>query len=367
MHKRYIYILRGKLHVYPPCISHIYMLSKYIDEVIVICSDCDINILNELKKIGTRVILIGDKRLTKGILGKISSYIYFRKRVIKILKKEFKANTVLWFGTADSAFSLLGRLNGKDYIVSSLELYDKNFLYRNGLALVVKNARSLVVCEYNRAYIMKCWWNLKNVPYIMPNKPYFHPQKRNMICEQPDIKDIICQIQGTKVIIFQGLIMWSHKHLQTIAQALADIGEDYTFVLMGNVDEKLYNTIKSIYQRTINVKYIPAPNHLIITSYAYIGVVTYDETSLNNLYCALNKIYEYAGFGIPMLCSNIPGLKYTIEYNNAGICTNLQDIKEVKNAIKEIEKNYEKYSRNSKEFFDKTDNTLILKKIINEG
>ena len=41
-------------------------------------------------KIGTRVILIGDKRLTKGIFGKISGYIYFRKRAIKILKKNLK-------------------------------------------------------------------------------------------------------------------------------------------------------------------------------------------------------------------------------------------------------------------------------------
>lgn len=367
MHKKYIFILRGKLHIYPPCVSQIYMLSKYVNEITILCSDCENKILNNLIKIGVNVILLGDRRLTKGILGAISSYIFFRKQTTRRLKHESKENSVLWFGTADSAFSLLGKLNGWNYIVNSLELHDDEFFYRNCLALVVKKARSLVVCEYNRAYIMKCWWNLKEVPYIMPNKPYYHPQKRNLVCQQSEINNILHDIRRSKVIIFQGLIMWSFMHLQTIAQSLAEIKEDYILVLLGNTNENFYKTIKNIYYRTINVNYIPAPDHLIITSYAYIGIATYDETSLNNLYCAPNKIYEYAGFGIPMLCSDIPGLRYTVGYNNAGICTDLQNTSNVKAAIKRIEENYDLFSTNSKAFFDNTDNTTVLKNIISKG
>lgn len=366
MGKKLIYLLRGKLHIYPPCVSQIYMLTKYIDDIVVITSFCDVNLMNDLMNCGVKVVLIGDIRLNKGIFGKISSYLYFRSHVLRKIKYEDKNNTTLWFGSADSAIALIGKLEGWNYIVNSLELYDKNFVYRNGLSYIVNKTRGLVVCEYNRAYIMKSWWGLKSLPYIMPNKPYYHPQNRNIPCEEAHLINVITQMKVSKAIIYQGLIMWSSNHIITIAHALAEIGENYCLVLLGNNNEKMYEEIKKIYDRTINVKYIPAPKHLIITSYAYIGVATYDEISLNNLYCAPNKIYEYAGFGIPMLCSDIPGLRYTIGYNCAGECLDLKNIEKVKKAIKMIDENYEEYSKNSKRFFDSTDNTVVLEEIISK-
>lgn len=364
MGKKIIYIMRGKLHLYPPCVSQLCMLSEYIDEVVLINTECESDVALQLENRGVKVKLIGDKRLTNGKIGKISSYLYFRKQVLKILQHENKDNTVLWFGSADSAIALTGKLDGWKYIVNSLELYDKISFYRKGLTLIVREAIGLVVCEYNRACIMKSWWSLDKLPYIMPNKPYNHPQSRNIDIYQDQYYDVITKIKGSKAIIYQGLIMWSISHLENIAKALAEIDDNYSLVLLGNSDERMFKKLKGIYSKTINIEYIPSPNHLIITSYAYMGVATYDETSLNNLYCAPNKIYEYAGFGIPMLCSDIPGLRYTVGTSRAGECINLSNIADVKNSIEKIDKKYEEYSHNALEFFNKTDNTVVMKNIL---
>ncbi|MGA4516277.1 glycosyltransferase [Solibacillus silvestris] len=364
MEKKIIYVLRGKLNIYPPCVSQIYMMLELGKSLMVICNECNESLRKDLENRGVEVILVKDKRINHGKLGKVSSYINFRKGVKEILRSLDKSTSIVWFGSADSAISLIGIINGWKYIVNSLELYDKNRFYRIGLSLLVKKMSGLVVCEYNRAKIMQSWWGLEKLPYIMPNKPYNHPIHRNIEPHQDMLKNIIQELQGSKPIIYQGLIMWSSKHIETIASALSEMGGNYTLVLLGNNDNRLHDKIKKIYNHTLSIEYITAPDHLVITSYAYIGITTYDETSLNNLYCAPNKIYEYAGFGIPMLCSDIPGLRYTVAHSKAGECTDLSSVEKVKEAIKKINQNYEQYSINAKDFFNNTDNKAVLKNII---
>ena len=60
-----------------------------------------------------------------------------------------------------------------------------------------------------------------------------------------------------------------------------------------------------------------------ITSYARIGINFYRPNCLNKAFCAPNKIYEFSGFGIPIIGNDIPGLKNTIGLNNAGKCVRL--------------------------------------------
>ena len=43
----------------------------------------------------------------------------------------------------------------------------------------------------------------------------------------------------------------------------------------------------------IYIPQIPSPQHLFVTSIAYIGILVYDPISLNQIFCAPNKIFEY--------------------------------------------------------------------------
>ena len=77
--------------------------------------------------------------------------------------------------------------------------------------------------------------------------------------------------------------------------------------------------LKELLIKYPDVKYLGftvPPKHLSIVKLADIGILTYvaDSGSINPVFCAPNKIWEYAKYGIPMLCNDIPGLKYTVEY-----------------------------------------------------
>ena len=64
-----------------------------------------------------------------------------------------------------------------------------------------RSAWKVVVAEENRAYIQKVGWNLKRLPYVLPNKPYHLDYDE--ITE--DMKLVINQMQqeSRKIIIYQ--------------------------------------------------------------------------------------------------------------------------------------------------------------------
>lgn len=100
-----------------------------------------------------------------------------------------------------------------------------------------------------------------------------------------------------------------------------------------------------------------------ITSYAHIGIVFYRNDALNKVFCAPNKIYEYSGFGIPMLANDIPGLKNTVGNAGAAECMELK-ANNIINAIQNIEADYDTYSENAKKFFAGTDNLKTMEKLM---
>ena len=159
--------------------------------------------------------------------------------------------------------------------------------------------------------------------------------------------------QDKKIILYQGQI-YKERDLTSIAKAMNLISNDFLLLLLGNDKDGSLKKLSSINSNFIHIPFVDPPDHLLITSHAYIGIATYDDSSLNNVFCAPNKIYEYSGFGIPMLCRDIPGLKYTVEKSNSGICVDTNDSNAIVNAINRIDKNYEEFSRNANAFYDDT-------------
>jgi glycosyltransferase involved in cell wall biosynthesis len=361
--KKILYIVKGALHIYPPCLTQIFLLKDQGVDITVICGECSPNVVRLLKERNINCIEVGNHRIKPRFLGKVSSYIIFRTKVGKLIRELKDDNTTIWFGTVDGAIALIGGYQNTPYILSVLELYDKNPLYRNGLKQIVHEASAIVSCEENRARIMKSWWGLKKIPYIMPNKPYNHPYNKNQDPSSFEVATAISKIQDKKVIIYQGMIA-ADRNLSTLAEALNKMESEYTLVLIGSTHYDGVSQIKKIYKNTLYLGYYPAPLHLEITSYAHIGIANYDDSSLNNLFCAPNKIYEYAGFGIPILGSDVPGLKGTIGKYCAGECINFLDKDLIVEAINKIEIDYNKYSTNAKKFYESTNNALTIKKIL---
>lgn len=362
-----IYIVKSKLHSYPPCMAQIQMLKDLGVEVEVWYGSCDQNSLELIKEKGINVKKLVDRRtLLPSKIDSAINWLFFRVSAKKMLKSVRNKDVVLWFGNVESIIPVKGLLRHFIYNLTVLELIDDkaNDIKRKLVINMARNAKVIVACQQTRAYIMRSWWRLKTLPYVMPNKPYKLTLERNCKASNALTEKYISKIKGKQVILFQGILQHSDL-LSEFAKALKNRGNSEVLVLMGpdERDKSLVHKIQSIYSDTIYIPYIPAPLHLEITSYASIGLVFYRDDSLNRAYCAPNKIYEYSHFGIPMIANKIPGLVDTIGVAGAAECIELVSDK-IEKAIDNIMSSYESYSRASYIFYSKTDNYKTMQEII---
>lgn len=263
---------------------------------------------------------------------------------------------LLWVINEETAFEFRKELEGKQYLVSLHELngFRRDFL--DSIRPVLINAQEVIVPEYNRACILRVWLKLDKTPTVIPNKPFSHPRKR---CIPNSYSE---QLEGKKVILYQGYINRS-RNLDKVCEAVKDM-PGYSIVLMGKGDTSYINELKHKYPQITHISFIEPPEHLYVTSWAHIAIVKYDFVALNAIFCAPNKTWEYTGFGIPVLCHDIPGLRSTIGQYEAGVCTDMDDTKAIKKAIETIDSDYERYSLNAQKYYESFDLKESLESIV---
>lgn len=357
-----VYIVKTKLHYYPPCISQIRMIKDLGVDIEVLYGTSEDTVLKLFDSENIKYKKIGNISVADTKIGKLYNWYKFRKALKKEMKKYDLNNTIFWFGTAETAIPMKGLLKNKKYILTILELLDKRRTKLLLLKGIAKGAKAIAVCESTRAYLMKDWFELDNVPYVFPNKPYSQIRDRRHKPSCQITKEIIDKIKDENIILYQGMIQ-DTKEIIEIAKALNKTEKKYKLVLMGIDKFNSFPEVKKYYKNSIYYKYIPAPLHLEITSYARIGIAYYKEDSLNKIFCAPNKIYEYTGFGIPMLCNDVPGLKNTVGINKAAECIELNEENIIK-AINKIDNNYEEYSKHALDFFEGENTLKTMEKLL---
>ncbi|MBE6749945.1 MAG: glycosyltransferase family 4 protein [Ruminococcaceae bacterium] len=347
------FILKSGIEFLPPIFPRIVLCAERNHNVTVICS----KLLDEYKTFfNQKGIKFFETNHNTKIFNrhcKILDWIGFNKSVWSIVKRENLSDSVLYICSGDTALALGGELLKHKYALQSNELYDTNSMYKKMLKKFAVNAMAFVVPEFSRANICMYWYGLKKMPFVIPNYPYISKENTGIEDIPQNAVDIVNSISDKKIVLYQGVISAGDRSLGVIAEALSQINdENYVLLLMGKNKNSSYEAIKQVYGNTYYIPFIAAPKHLWVTGKAHIGVLSYDRISLNNIFCAPNKIYEYSAFGVPMLGNNIPGLKYCIETNDMGVCADFEDVQNVKAAILELSKGNENYSKKSKEFFE---------------
>lgn len=364
MRKKIIYIVKSNLSYYPPCMSQIEMLSDMRTDVEVWFGSSGETACDRLNARSIPFKELVDPRCKA--LGKLDvayNWISFRKAVLRALKSECREHVLLWFGTGETAMPMAGALSGWHYVVSALELYDDVPAKRKLLGDVAKGAVAVTACENTRAYLMRTWWHLKQLPFVFPNKPYgLDPQgELPLTCERT--RSVIKAIGNRPFIIYQGILQ-NEEYVAEIAKALAGMDCGIVFLLLGIDRVGMAPRIKKLYKDTMFFESIPAPLHLEVTSRAAVGVVFYDGANLNKAFCAPNKIYEYSAFGLPMLSNKVPGLLNTVGAYGAAECTELLS-NEIASALRRIFADYRTYSNNARHFYQHTDNVSTMKQLLN--
>lgn len=355
-----IIVQKSKFISCPPIISVLLILSELDIEVELVT----ISLTDEWKRILTQKGIayheIADSTVP-GKLGQVFSYINFKKCVKRLLKQE-RAPFYLWIEGAHTILSLGTLINEYKSVLHILELHEKNKYQLYAISRVIRRASAVVMPEYNRAVLYQIWFKLASRPFVLPNKPYFLPSTEEIEKYGVKYKEYLDLFKTKKVILYQGHI-GLERDLTPYLRAIKSMGGDYQFVVLGK-DHGAVSHYREVLPSLIHIDFIPAPEYLLFTKYSYIGVVSYVPSDLNNAFCAPNKIYECTYYGLPILANDIPGLKYTIEYSGAGVCVNENQEDDIIRGIREIENDYEGFSKRAKDFCESANNKLTIKGII---
>ena len=324
---------------------------------------------------------LGDFRTTASYFDKFSK----RKRLYKEMRfaftKEMRDGDILWT-TNELAVMFLNKLivpYRDHHILQLMELidycpYSYQFpLFKFPIDDYARSAWKTVVPEINRAYIQKVQWKLEKTPYVLPNKSYYI--EPGEMTEEVEQAISILKAEKRKIIFYMGIFS-PDRDMDSCIKAIDSLGDDYCLVAIGRISEVMRDKAEYFINNTPNFKYLGffnPPNHLHFLKYAHIGLTPYRPSyaikyasPLNSLYCAPNKIFEYAGFGIPMIGTDVLGLKIPFEKFEIGVCCKDLSVDSIVDAVNRIDSNYHNMQQNCLKFYSSVDLDQIMKSIIFE-
>lgn len=373
-------ILKDDIIYYPPVLSIINVLVELGCKVVHIGNYTDEEQKKQLEKRGVifrSTIKMDDN---SSLLKKLIMKLRFKKQVNTYLKTEnISDDDYIWLFHTETLCLLNDLVDRYHVIFHPLEFTQPvaSWKYKIlspslNLAVIIKKAAKVVCCEYNRAQITKGIFSLEKMPYVLPNKMYIANEELNEIPK--DIKDIVdrilSKIENKKVVLYQGVFLDKERRLEEFCEAVQKMSDEYVLIAMGK-GSSYYESLKKKYQseKILFVPFIRPPFHLLVTQIASIGVMSYFpdsasiSTVINPLYCAPNKIFEYARYGIPMISNDIPGLYYTfMQYGCGEVVRHPMAPVDIKAVIEKIYTDYGKYSLGALNYYKSVD----VKQIIND-
>lgn len=299
-----------------------------------------------------------------------------RNKARKYIREHIKEYDRVWT-TSEITVRDVGDIlikSGVKHILQLMELTEYiprigNFkLFPFDIEKYAQKAYKVVVPEINRAYIVKVKLHLEELPSILPNKPYTIDISEEGISEKAaEIIDFV-KSQNRKVILYQGGFTKDRK-FDEFAEAIRQTGNKYVLCIMGK-DNDYRQEICRKYSFIVYLGFLQPPEHLIIAKYAHIGILTYCPiqeafySDLNAVYCAPNKTFEYALCGLPMIGTNVLGLKEIFEKYQVGCCIEKETSESVIRAIHYVEDNYSDMKMNCKRYYESVNLNEIVKNII---
>lgn len=363
---------------YPPTISLIQCLLHNEYRVHLVAQGCE-ELNDEIKGNSHFTYREIRKENSKKVISRIRNRIAI-ERLLKDELSNVLSEDIIWT-VNPLVIRTLGRellKYGKQHIMQLLELTNDLPLYKGAtrfrfdLSEYGRNASKVVVAEINRAYIQRVEWNLPNLPFVIPNKPYIYPEA----LESEDVMDALQKMKAEKrkIIVYLG-VLDPDREFAAFARAIETVKDEYCLYLFGKCSPNEKEGFDALCEKYMCVNYMGffnPPKHLIFLKYAHIaltpympGVVGRGFEKLNALYCAPNKIYEYAGSNIPMIGTDVLGLKEPFDKYNIGVCCKDLEPKTIVSAIKYVDEHHSEMTKKCRKFYESVDLDDIILEIIN--
>ncbi len=364
---RILLVHGNKLNFFPPVRNLVEILLRNNHEVVLV-TRCDGDLAIEASD-NLKYIKIPNHNTSKALF----AFSYLNKKMLlrRIVKEEMKNCDLLWTTTDTTVRDLGDLVYNYKHVLQLMELIEYVPLVPNTeiksykIRKYAQKAFKVVVPEYNRAHIQKVFWDLKQLPTVLPNKM--------SLLENKDIPEGVNEVlkeldnEKRKIILYQGGFA-SDRNLDAVAEAIETLSHEYCLYIMG-YDSKYRRDFSEKYPKVKYIGFINPPYHLCITEKAYIGLLPYvamkcrHHSILNAVYCAPNKIFEYSSKKLPMLGSNLPGLSVPFQKYDIGY-TYEDDLHDIVSKIKKIESRYEEIQENCLKFYNSVDMDKIVNRIL---
>lgn len=221
-----------------------------------------------------------------------------------------------------------GRMSGRDRFWYVLERW------------AVKHAAVVVAANEDRARLMAGHYNLKRVPLVMRNIPPDRGTEFSMQAIVDEYPALARRSREDRIILYQGDVSLS-RGLARFLDAMRCLPSNYRLVVVGDGPD--LQCVVELARHLAGEGRFSAvgrvPNRVMssITRTADVGLVTYPFEGLNNIYCASNKVFEYAQAGVPVVATDQPSLLGIVEHYGIGVCVGQHETPEqVARAIQSV-------------------------------
>lgn len=211
----------------------------------------------------------------------------------------------------------------------------------------VRRADLVIAANEERAHLMAEHYDLNQAPVVMRNIPASTSTKavkEEQLWQFP----VLSQRRPDEVLVlYQGDVSLS-RGIDRFVRALTYLGPEYRMIIVGGgPDLERLRKIGQPFESEGRFTMLGRVEHQIlpsITAIADVGIVTYPFRGLNNIYCAPNKLFEYAQAGLPVVATNQPPLRRLVESYGIGRLIGERDsVEEVARAIREVAENKSQY------------------------
>lgn len=145
----------------------------------------------------------------------------------------------------------------------------------------------------------------------------------------------------TRIVVYEGMLIGG-RWLDRLCQAALLLPDDVVVVLVGRLNkwwkaESMQFAQEAIAARRLFVHGEVKHERLLdFVAGADAGVVIYDDSSLNNLYCAPGKLSDYIFAEVPVVASGFPTLKPMVEGHRIGSCFDSGRPEDIADAIMRV-------------------------------
>ncbi len=317
-------------------------LKKYYD--VTVFAHQDVGVKREESIDGLKVIRFSylDRKITKGTLLKLKSYLVYIVKVVScgkkfdiihchdlntlpvgfIIKKFFNKKVKVVYDAHEHETEIQGLVGAKK---TFLKIIEKFLIKYADKVITVSNA---IAEDYIRLY------NIPK-PALVLNTPIY---------QKIDKKDIFRRELGIDkdqtIFLYQGGFSTGRGIeilLETFQNMQKEKGSDtlpLCIVFMGY--GPLENLVKHAAKEYENIYFYPAVTPEVLLNYtssADFGIIFYENSCLNHDYCSPNKMFEYLMADIPVIASNLYEMKKLVQSNNIGIIAEENTVKSLKEAI----------------------------------